>query len=257
MNLHIEKMFKCESCVYKSNIKCNLKQHIKLIHEKIKDFKCTYNLCNYTCSANGSLNIHIKQVHMQIKDFKCTYNLCNYTCSSNNDMTRHIKYIHTKIKDVKCNYNLCDFKCSQTSHLKRHIKSVHERPQESKKMSHGEYKIYKILEKLDIDFKREFTFPNLKSDKGRSLRYDFGIKISDDNYLLLEFDGKQHFKKVKWSNTESEEQINERFEYLQRCDKQKDEYAKNNNHDLLRIRYDDADIENKILKFFDENYELK
>ena len=83
------------------------------------------------------------------------------------------------------------------------------------------------------------------------------LKLSDENYLLLEFDGAQHFKKVKWSNTESEEQINERFEYLQRCDKQKDEYAKNNNHDLLRIRYDDVNIENKILKFFHENYELK
>ena len=255
MNLNNDKIFKCDSCFYGANRKGHLNQHIKTVHNKIKDFKCNYNLCDYKCSLKGHLNTHIKTVHNKIKDFEC--NQCTFTCSEKGNLKQHVEQVHHNIKDFKCDYNLCEYKCYVNSDLKRHIKQVHERPQESKKMSHGEYKIYKILEKLDIDFKREFTFPNLKSDKGRSLRYDFGIKLSDENYLLLEFDGAQHFKKVKWSNTESEEQINERFEYLQRCDKQKDEYAKNNNHDLLRIKYDDVDIENKILKYFDENYELK
>ncbi len=61
-------------------------------------------------------------------------------------------------------------------------------------MSLGEYKIYKILQKLDIEFTREFTFRNLKSNKGRHLRFDFGIQINDGNYLLIEFDEKHHFK---------------------------------------------------------------
>ena len=319
MNLHIEKLFKCEKCVFKTVRKGDLKQHIKAIHDKIKDFKCNYDLCKYTCSsnsglnthinavhnkiksfkcnyefckfacsgnsilnqhiksihnkiknvkcnydlceftcsANGNLKQHVKQIHTQIKDFKCTYNLCNYTCSRNGHLKQHIKLVHTQIKDFKCNYDLCEYKCSENSTLKTHIKSVHERSPESKKMSHGEYKIYKILQKLDIEFTREFKFKDLISDKGSPLRYDFGIKLNDNNYLLIEFDGKQHFEKVRWTNIDSEQRIIERFEYLQRCDIQKNEYAKNNNHDLLRIKYDDKDIENKILSFFDENYELK
>ena len=226
MNLNIEKMFKCESCVYKTNYKSHLNRHIKAVHNKIKDVICSYNLCNYKCLSKSHLKRHIKQVHAQIKDFKCNYNLCDYKCSTNDD-------------------------------LKKHAKHAHERPQESKMMSIGEYKIYKIIEKLDIEFKREFTFEDLKSEKGRSLRYDFGIKLNDNHFLLIEFDGKQHFEKVKWSNIYSEQQIIEKFEYLQKCDIQKNEYAKINNHDLLRIKYDDKDIENKILSFFDENYELK
>ncbi len=75
--------------------------------------------------------------------------------------------------------------------------------------------------------------------------------------MLIEFDGKQHFQKVKWSNCDSEQQIKDRFEYLQKCDKQKDEYVKNHNYDLLRIRYDDKDVEKRITDYFNEHYEIK
>ena len=226
MNMNNDKMFVCDQCIYETVRKSDLKRHKKTIHDKIKDIKCNYNECNFTCSTSSDLKKHINQVHLQIKE-------------------------------NKCDYKLCDFKCYKKCDLKRHKKSVHERPQESKKMSLGEYKIYKILENLNIEFTRELKFQDLKSDKKSPLRYDFGIRINDDKYLLLEFDGKQHFEKVRWSNVDSEQQIIERFEYLQKCDKQKDDYAKDNNHDLLRVRYNDKDVEKRIMDYFNDHYELK
>ena len=121
-------------------------------------------------------------------------------------------------------------------------------------MSLGEFNIYTILKKFEVEFKQEFTFQDLISEKDRLLRFVFGIK-NKNNYILCEFDGGQHFKKVRWSSIESENQINERFEYIQQCDNQKNDYVRTNNHHLLRIRYDDVDIENKILDFMIKHYD--
>ena len=143
--------------------------------------------------------------------------------------------------------------CS-SSNLNSHIKQVHERPEESKRMSLGEFKIFTILNNFKVEFKKEFIFPDLISKKDRSLRFDFGIyNPLHNNYLLLEFDGVHHFKKIKWSNTDTEQQIKEKFEYIQFCDHQKNEYVKDNNHHLLRIKYDDKDIEINILEFLLSN----
>ena len=76
------------------------------------------------------------------------------------------------------------------------------------------------------------------------------------NYLLIEFDGATHFQKVRWSSVESEKQIIERFEYIQICDTQKNDYVRTNNHQILRIRYDDIDVQNKILDFIIKYYDI-
>ena len=169
--------------------------------------------------------------------------LCDYKCAQKGNLKIHIKQVHDKIKDTQCSE--CDYVCATKGNLTKHIKSVHERSQESKKMSLGEFTIYTILKKFKVEFKQEFKFQDLRSDKNSLLRFDFGI-LNKNNYLLIEFDGFQHFKKVRWSNIESEKQINDRFEYIRQCDNQKNDYVSSNNHQLLRIRYDDIDVQNKI-----------
>ena len=192
----------------------------------------------------------MKQVHDKIKDFKC--DICDFTSSRNVALTRHTKNVHDKIKKYEC--KICDAKFSENSTLKKHIKSVHERSPESKRMSLGEFKLYTILKKFKVEFKQEFTFQDLRSEKNSLLRFDFGIK-NKNNYLLIEFDGRQHFEKVRWNSYELEKQINDKYEYIQQCDKQKNDYVSSNNHQLLRIRYDDIDIENKILDFMIKHYD--
>ncbi len=61
--------------------------------------------------------------------------------------------------------------------------------------SRGEIKIRQILEMNDIPFKQEYTFPLLKSSKGRALRFDFAIFDDDGNLeFLIEYQGKQHYE---------------------------------------------------------------
>lgn len=96
----------------------------------------------------------------------------------------------------------------------------------------GEQKITKILQENNINFKREFTFPDLFGDKGGKLRFDFGILNSNNDLLyLIEYDGIQHFEINCFGNNEDD------FNILKKYDKIKEDYCKNNNIPLLRIPY--------------------
>ena len=60
-------------------------------------------------------------------------------------------------------------------------------------MSIGERKIAMLLDQGDILYKQEFSFPDLKSDKGIPLRFDFAVFEDADAYeedrvkFLIEF----------------------------------------------------------------------
>lgn len=96
----------------------------------------------------------------------------------------------------------------------------------------GELKINKILKENGINFKREYTFPDLKGDRGGKLRFDFGILDNENNLkYLIEFDGIQHFKKNCFGKKEED------FNILKKYDTIKDEYCKNKNIFLIRIPY--------------------
>jgi hypothetical protein len=110
-----------------------------------------------------------------------------------------------------------------------------------KRMSLNEAVIFNYLTKNNIVFEQEKKY-NLRSPKGSLLRYDFYIPSLN---TLLEFDGKQHFKPVRWTVLETDEQVKEHFEYIQLCDKLKNEYATNNNIKLVRIKYNE-DVEQRL-----------
>ena len=246
------KNYECDKCDMKFSTKGNLKTHKTAVHDKIKNYEC--DKCDYKCSQSSDLKKHNKQVHEKIKDIECK--ICVYKCSSNSTLKMHKTAVHDKIKKFEC--DICDFKCSQNSKLKRHKTSIHLRTQESKKMSLGEFKINTILKRYRVlNFKQEKTFQNLRSEKDWLLRYDFCIpNHNKSKYLLIEFDGKQHFERIKWSNIDSEQLIQDRFEYIQKCDIQKNEYAIEHKYPLLRLKYDDIDIQNKILDFLIANYDI-
>ena len=154
-------------------------------------------------------------------------------------MKIHLKQVHDKIKNIKC--SKCEYVCSTNDLLKKHMNSIHERPKMDKRMSLNEAVIFNYLTKNNITFEQEKKY-NLLSPKGSLLRYDFYIPSLN---TLLEFDGKQHFKPVRWTILETDEQVKEKFEYLQLCDKLKNEYATNNNIKLVRIKYNE-DVEQRL-----------
>ena len=61
--------------------------------------------------------------------------------------------------------------------------------------SRGEIKIHEILEKAGLDFEEEYVFPDLMSENGRPLRFDF-VVFDDDGEIdfIIEFQGKQHYE---------------------------------------------------------------
>lgn len=61
--------------------------------------------------------------------------------------------------------------------------------------SRGEIKIEEILTAAELNFKMEYIFPDLKSENGRPLRFDFVI-FDDDGYIdfIIEYQGRQHYE---------------------------------------------------------------
>lgn len=97
--------------------------------------------------------------------------------------------------------------------------------------SWGEKVIAKILTENNIQFKKQYTFKDLKN-KG-FLRFDFAIFNKLGELLfLIEFDGRQHYfgPDAKWKETDA-------FEEIKYRDNLKNEYCRNNHIKLKRIPY--------------------
>ena len=61
--------------------------------------------------------------------------------------------------------------------------------------SRGEIKIEEILYEAGLLFKMEYIFPDLRSENGRPLRFDFVVFDDDGNIdFIIEYQGKQHYE---------------------------------------------------------------
>ena len=116
-------------------------------------------------------------------------------------------------------------------------------------ISKGEWTIQQFLQQQNILFQTQYSFQDLKSEKGYLLRYDFAITDKDNNVIgLIEFDGIQHYY-------ESGEKWGQSLEYTQMHDKIKNDYSQSHNIPLLRIKYNDSNIINKLKTFISTLYE--
>lgn len=93
--------------------------------------------------------------------------------------------------------------------------------------SQSEFIIASILKDKGINFQKEFTFQDLKSDKKYALRFDFAIFKDNCLAYLIEFDGIQHFD------------INSPFysESIPINDERKNQYCLTKGIKLYRINY--------------------
>lgn len=61
--------------------------------------------------------------------------------------------------------------------------------------SRGEIKIQEILKEADLDFQEQYSFPDLVSNTGRPLRFDFAVFDDQHNLdFLIQFQGIQHYQ---------------------------------------------------------------
>ena len=100
------------------------------------------------------------------------------------------------------------------------------------KASRGEIKIFQILQNAGLEFTQEYSFPDLISNNGRPLRFDFAV--FDDNHdidFLIQFQGIQHYiAKDKFGGIVG-------LRKQQYNDMKKREYCKKNNFKLVLIPY--------------------
>jgi len=109
--------------------------------------------------------------------------------------------------------------------------------------SKGENIIRQILKRLKVSFETEKTFKDCKNI--HNLHFDFYIKKYN---LCIEFDGKQHFKPVKyWGG-------NKHFNYIKKIDLIKNNYCKQHKLKLLRISYKEFKNISEILTNYIKGY---
>lgn len=83
------------------------------------------------------------------------------------------------------------------------------------------------LDENNIKYNQEHTFPSCKNKK--CLRFDFCVEW-DNNVILIECDGSQHYYTSGWTDEN-------KLLYNQCCDKIKEEFCKNMGYILVRIPF--------------------
>lgn len=103
----------------------------------------------------------------------------------------------------------------------------------------GEVAVSDYLDKNNIEYIREKTFNDLRSNKNGALRYDFYIPKSN---TLIEFNGEQHNQYVEYFHETEDD-----FRELTSNDKKKIEYAKNKGMKLIIIKQSEIELIDEIL----------
>jgi hypothetical protein len=100
--------------------------------------------------------------------------------------------------------------------------------------SRGEIKIEQILTNAGLNFKQEYSFPDLVSSNGRPLRFDFAVFDDNDELdFLIEYQGIQHYEaKSKFGGFSG-------LRKQQYNDMQKREYCRKHDIILIAIPYID------------------
>lgn len=113
------------------------------------------------------------------------------------------------------------------------------------KQSQGEYYIEQCLKSNNILYQKEYTNQSLKTEKNGYYRFDFALFKNNDLIGLIEYDGKQHFEELD-KNIFTYSRLKE----IQYNDRMKNLYCEKNNIPLLRIKYDEKNIDKIVMDFY-------
>ena len=227
----------CAKC--SKNYKYTTEEFIKKLKE-VHGNKYDYSLVNYKNSETNIIIICKK--HGEFKQ-SAWHHLNGSNCPECSNVKKHTteSFIKKskKVHNGKYNYSLVKYMNNYTKVKiicpkhgefeqipKHHLNGV---GCKSCNESKGEKIISKLLTEKNITYEREKTFKKCKS-KLKLLQFDFYLSKSN---TCIEFDGIQHFKPIEWFG--GIDAFNKRKKY----DKIKDNFCKENNINLIRIRYDE------------------
>ena len=114
--------------------------------------------------------------------------------------------------------------------------------------SKGEKLIKEILEEGNIDYKSQYRFPNCK-DK-RTLPFDFVVFSSGEAIGAIEFQGRQHYKKIDYFGGTCG------HESTKNHDKIKKSYCETNGIAFLAVPFWELNVTKKLLENFLQKFSL-
>lgn len=213
------------------------KEDIQFIIDKYQSNEMTtLELGEYFHCSRSTIERRLKENNIQLKQ---VYKYKDLTNQVFNHLTvikeNKERYVQDKEKTNKPHrYWFCQCDCGNTNLIEvesSHLINGHTTSCGCIK-SLGEQAIKTLLLKNNINFKSEYTFPDLFGIGGKKLRYDFAI-FNDQEQIshLIEYNGKQHYIQNGGWNSKEE------FEARHQNDLLKIEYAKRNNIPLIIIPY--------------------
>ena len=124
-----EKRYLCEFCQKPFSRKDNMKNHIKAVHNAIKDLYC--DKCPLAFSRVDNLKKHLLTVHEETQSNMC--DICGKAFNRSQDMISHIRNTHeqSELLDKICEF--CGKGFRENNTLGRHIREIHHKNQHKKK----------------------------------------------------------------------------------------------------------------------------
>ena len=114
-----EPMFPCTLCKYKATQQGHLKNHVKMVHERIKD-KCEE--CDKEFADRSNLKKHIRVIHEKFR-YKCDQ--CEKEFKQKQALSSHVRTFHEGKKDKNYECEHCGEKYKLMQNLKQHNESKH------------------------------------------------------------------------------------------------------------------------------------
>ena len=93
------KNFKCNFCDKSFGDSKTLKDHVKAIHEVVRDHIC--DSCGQGFKLQKVLIAHIRGVHGE-RNHKC--DICGQAFKLLKTLKQHVKYVHDKVKEHACTH---------------------------------------------------------------------------------------------------------------------------------------------------------
>ena len=203
-----------------------------------------------TCSIHGD---YITKAEILLKGNGCkkcaSEKLKINRIKSTSDFIQESKNIHGELYDYNyVNYtgafNKVNIICKFHSKMFYQTPSIHLRGSGCPlcNTSKGEEFIRNILNNIGINFTTQKTFDDLIYQ--RKLKFDFYLT---EYNACIEYDGEQHFREFNkyWGGTEG-------FQNRIRKDTLKNKYCELNGIKLLRIRFDNLNIEDTVINFIND-----
>lgn len=229
-------MGKCIDLTDKIFTKLKVLERDKEYEKNVKN-SCAYWKCQCECgkiiTVNGAAlrSGHTKSCGCLQKEIASKNSIKDLTGKTFDNLKVIERDLTKPIGHQKKAYWICECKCgNKISVISDSLISGHTTSCGCAFKSKGERKIKEILSLLDINFKTQYSFKDLKGEK-TFLRFDFAIFNKEKLICLIEYQGQQHYSYNSFLQTEKGYQKQIKY------DEKKRQYCKDNKIKLIEIPY--------------------